>query len=202
MFFLLLATTGLRISEAIALEWRHVQLDGSSPHVKIRQRIVRGELGLPKSRHSRREIPISHTLVQAVRDHRKQGEWPGDTDPMFPTTTGTVLAPNNLGRHVLKPAAEEAGAPWAGFRTFRHTCTSLLFAEGRKAVQVQRWRGHHSPRVCARDMRASARRRHRRAARPNRASDPECSGCGRQQSDRCVWNASNAMNFCAVMWAC
>ncbi len=27
----------------------------------------------------------------------------------------------------------------------RHTCASLLFAEGRNAVQVQRWLGHHSP---------------------------------------------------------
>jgi integrase len=145
VFFRLLASTGLRISEAIALEWRHVELDGSSPHVKIRQRIVRGELGLPKSRHSRREVPISHALVRALRDHRKLSEWPGDTNPVFPTTTGTILAPNNLSRRVLKPAAEEAGAPWAGFHTFRHTCASMLFAEGRNAVQVQRWLGHHSP---------------------------------------------------------
>jgi integrase len=28
--------------------------------------------------------------------------------------------------------------PWAGFHTFRHTCATLLFAEGRNAVQVQR----------------------------------------------------------------
>ena len=41
--------------------------------------------------------------------------------------------------------AEEAGVPWIGFHTFRHTCASLLFAEGRNAVQVQRWLGHHSP---------------------------------------------------------
>jgi integrase len=33
---------------------------------------------------------------------------------------------------------------WVGFHTFRHTCTSLLFASGRNAVQVQRWLGHHS----------------------------------------------------------
>lgn len=34
--------------------------------------------------------------------------------------------------------------PWVGFHTFRHTCASLLFAQGRNAVQVQRWLGHHS----------------------------------------------------------
>jgi integrase len=34
---------------------------------------------------------------------------------------------------------------WAAFHTLRHTCASLLFAQGRNAVQVQRWLGHHSP---------------------------------------------------------
>lgn len=145
VFFQLLAATGVRISEAIGLEWRHVELDGSSPHVKVRQRIVRGKVGLPKSRHGRREIPISHDLVRALRQHKTGTEWPREDDPVFPTTTGTVLAPNNVTRRVLKPAAEEAGAPWAGFHTFRHTCASMLFAEGRNAVQVQRWLGHHSP---------------------------------------------------------
>jgi integrase len=32
-----------------------------------------------------------------------------------------------------------------GVHTLRHTCASRLFAAGRNAVQVQRWRGHHSP---------------------------------------------------------
>jgi integrase len=30
MFFLFLASTGLRISEAVALQWRHLELDGST----------------------------------------------------------------------------------------------------------------------------------------------------------------------------
>ena len=40
---------------------------------------------------------------------------------------------------------EEAGAPWAGFHTLRHTCASILFESGRNIRQVQRWLGHHSP---------------------------------------------------------
>jgi integrase len=42
------------------------------------------------------------------------------------------------------PAREAADLPWVGFHAFRHTCASILFAEGRNAVQVQRWLGHHS----------------------------------------------------------
>lgn len=58
-FFSLLGATGLRYSEVIALQWRHVQLTGSNPHLKVRQRIVRGKMGAPKSRYGRREIPLS-----------------------------------------------------------------------------------------------------------------------------------------------
>jgi integrase len=53
-FFRFLAGTGLRVSEAIALQWRHLELDGSAPHVKVRRAIVRGRMGPPKSRHGRR----------------------------------------------------------------------------------------------------------------------------------------------------
>ena len=41
----LLATTGLRISEALALEWTHLRLDGSKPCVRVRQSIVRARIG-------------------------------------------------------------------------------------------------------------------------------------------------------------
>ena len=51
---------------------------------------------------------------------------------------------SNVTRRVLRPVAEEVGAPWAGFHTFRHTCASMLFERGANAKQVQRWLGHHS----------------------------------------------------------
>lgn len=144
-FFLLLAVTGLRISEAIGLEWRHVEFDGSAPHVKVRQRIVRGNLGPPKSKHGKRDVPIPHTLVIALRKQRAESEWPRDSDPVFPSAAGSVMSPRNLFGRVLKPAAEEAGVSWLGFHGFRHTCASMLIADGRNIVQVSRWLGHHSP---------------------------------------------------------
>ena len=46
---------------------------------------------------------------------------------------------------MLKPTAKTAGVPWAGFHTFRHTCASILFAEGKNPKQVQMWLGHSDP---------------------------------------------------------
>jgi len=144
LLFRLLASTGLRISEARALQWRHLHLDGSSPHVKVRRALVKGRMGPPKSRHGRRSVPLDAELVQALRRAHKDTDWPGQDDLVFPSMNGTPQEASNLHRRALKPAAEEAGVPWVGFHTFRHTCASMLFAEGRNAVQVQRWLGHHS----------------------------------------------------------
>jgi integrase len=34
---------------------------------------------------------------------------------------------------------------WVSFHTFRHTCASLLFEEGRNVKQVAEWLGHADP---------------------------------------------------------
>jgi integrase len=80
----------------------------------------------------------------ALPEHRQTREWAGETDLVFPASNGAVMSRSNLRSRVLKPAADQAGVEWIGFHAFRHTCASLLFAEGRNAVQVQRWLGHHS----------------------------------------------------------
>jgi integrase len=63
---------------------------------------------------------------------------------VFPSRAGTELNPETYAVAHSSLAAEEAGAPGAGFRTFRHTCASMLFERGANAKQVQRWLGHHA----------------------------------------------------------
>jgi integrase len=141
----LLASTGLRISEALALRWQDLALDGSQPHVKVRRAYVKGRFNPPKSKYGRRDVPLSHELVIDLRHFRSRAERSGGTDLVFSSADGRPLHDRNLSARMLKPAAGEAGVPWAGWHTFRHTCASLLFARGANAVQVQRWLGHHSP---------------------------------------------------------
>jgi integrase len=145
LMFRLLAETGLRVSELIALQWRHLRLDGSEPAVRVRRAIVRGRVQPPKSSHGKRDVPIGPALVSALRAHRATSEWAGDDDLVFPSLRGTPLNPENVRRRVLAPAAEETDAAWCGFHTFRHTCAARLFERGVNVVEVQRWLGHHSP---------------------------------------------------------
>jgi integrase len=144
LMFRFLAATGVRWSELIALRWRDLRLDGSEPCVRVRRAIVRGRVKPPKSKYGRREIPLSASLVVELRRHRKDSEWPGAEGLVFPAMNGKPLRQENVRRRVLNPAAEEVGAAWAGFHSFRHTCASILFERGKNAKQVQRWLGHHA----------------------------------------------------------
>lgn len=145
VFFELLATTGLRVSEALALRWRDLQLDGSTPCVKVRRARVRGVYGPPKSRHGRRDVPLPFEVVRALRARRIDADWHEADDLAFASGAGTPTDPGNLFARTLAPAREEAGVSWAGFHAFRHFCASQLIDQGRNIVQVSRWLGHHSP---------------------------------------------------------
>ena len=46
------------VSELVALQWRHLRLDGSEPAVRVRRAIVRGRDHPPKSRNGRRNVPL------------------------------------------------------------------------------------------------------------------------------------------------
>jgi integrase len=155
LFFEFLTHTGLRISEAIGLEWGAVEF-GERPRVLVRWQNVRGERSRPKSANGDRPIPLSP--VMARRLWRLRGTQPSDA-LVFPSHVGTPLNDGNMRRRVLKPAGVRAGLlrpretwknadqpeSWVGFHTFRHTCASLLFAAGKNVKQVQEWLGHADP---------------------------------------------------------
>jgi integrase len=145
LMFRLMAATGVRWSEFAALRWSDLQLDGSAPHLRVRRAIVRGIVKPPKSKHGRRDVPLSSCLVDELRQARKETEWAEDDSLVFPASNGQPLRQENVRRRILQPAAEEADVSWIGFHAFRHTAASLLFERGANAVQVQRWLGHHSP---------------------------------------------------------
>jgi integrase len=130
----------VRIGEAIALRWQDIDLGKRRLHV--RRRLYKGRFDSPKSRYGLRTIPLTETLAQRLWTLR--GSAAADA-PVFTSQTGTYLDPANIAARVLKPAAERAGVPWAGFHTLRHTCATMLFRHGLNAKQVQMWLGHHSP---------------------------------------------------------
>jgi integrase len=141
LFFEFLASTGLRVSEAIALRWSDCDLSGDSPHLRVRRSIVKGVVGAPKSRFGKRSVPLSPDLAKRLLAiHRDVDE----ESLVFANRNGDPLVPNNIRNRILLPAVERAGIPRVGFHAFRHTCASLLIERGLSPLRVQRWIGHHS----------------------------------------------------------
>jgi integrase len=143
--FELLAATGLRISEAIALQRLHLQIDAEQPEVCIRRAIVRDRIVPPKSKYGRREVRLPMPLAAKLRANLAARADQDSTALAFPGEASGPLDPGNLRRRVLKPLAEEVDAPWAGFHTFRHTFASLHLSQGTNLLQLSRALGHHSP---------------------------------------------------------
>lgn len=143
LFVRFLAHTGLRIGEAVALRWEHVDL--GRRRALVRERIYRGTVDHPKSRYGRRDVPLSPGMARDLWELRKASPHAGDQDPVFASQTGTPIDSANLYSRVFKPAAQRAGVGWAGFHTLRHTAGTTFFRAGWNAKQVQMVLGHHSP---------------------------------------------------------
>lgn len=139
----LLAATGLRISEAVAFQRLHVQLEGE-PEVCVRRALVRGRIEPPKTKHGRREVRLPDSLAAKLRAHLAAQPDQDSTAILFPNESGAPLDPSNLRPRVLKPLVRQAGAPWAGFHTFRHTFASMHLSRGTNLLQLSRALGHHS----------------------------------------------------------
>jgi integrase len=157
--FSLLAGTGLRISEALALDVEHLRLDGSRPVVRVRRALTTErrdgrtvpKFGRPKSAHAQRDVPLAPELVRELRRHVARVPEPtADIAAqwghlVFPSVTGRPTDASNLRRRILSPAAQEAECAWAGYHAFRHAFASLHIARGSNILRLSRLLGHARP---------------------------------------------------------
>ena len=142
---------GLRKGELLALRWGDVDFESGVLHVRRNvQRLPEGLVfGPPKSSRSRRSVPLPATSVRVLRAHRAQQaaeiltlgpEWE-DSDLVFASTVGTVVEPRNLNRF-FDQLMVKAGVRRIRFHDLRHTCASMLLAQGVPARVVMDVLGH------------------------------------------------------------
>lgn len=155
LFFMLLAETGVRVSEALGLTWGNVHLD-DAPHVFVVEQVYKGKRKKLKTETSNARVPLSSTLAHWLGESR-----PVDAQadaPVFPSATGTPLNYANVYNRVLRPALVQAGLALEvgvnskgeplydyqgiGFHAFRKACGSLLLHHGKTLKQVQGWLRH------------------------------------------------------------
>ena len=149
--YVLAVYLGLRRGELLGLRWSNVDLDQEFVQVTHTLQRVDGQLRFqpPKTRTSRRTVPLPAPCVEALRAHRVlQGKerlaagakW-CDEDMVFSTSIGTPIEPDNLSRswYVVRKVL---GEPAPRFHDMRHTCVSLLLAEGAPPHVVKQIVGH------------------------------------------------------------
>ena len=149
------AASGMRRGELLAVRIGDVNFDGAS--VRVERSLEETRAGLrfkpPKSKHGRRTISLSGTMVAILRAHwRQQLELrmalglgkPGADALLFSHPDGSPMSPDNLSRDCRR-ACRSLGLPMVMFHALRHTHASALIAKGLDVVQISRRLGHGSP---------------------------------------------------------
>jgi integrase len=145
---LTLARTGLRLGEAIALQWGDIDFKGR--FIVVQRNFSRGKAETPKSGKSRRvdmSKQLTETLVALRRQRKlqtlKQG-WQKVPDWVFINNQGEPLDVNNWRKRVFYRALEKAGLRRIRIHDLRHTYASLLIQAGESLPYVRDQLGHHS----------------------------------------------------------
>jgi integrase len=149
--YVLAVYLGLRRGELLGLQWEHVDLDAETLQVVQTLQRVGGELQLtaPKTRKSRRTVPLPPPVVEALRAHKvvqskerlaAGTDWQ-DTGMVFASLVGTPMEPDNLRRSWYR-VRSVLPEPQTRFHDLRHTCVTLLLTEGVAPHIVQEIVGH------------------------------------------------------------
>lgn len=132
--------TGMRIGEILGLRRRDV--DFRSGQIRIEQACYRGSLGSPKTKGSRRTLPLPRALVSSLIRIYEHAPRTGEDDLVFQTRNGTPLNDTNLLHRHLKPVGWEIGMPSLSWHTLRRTHATLLQTAGASLRDTQAQLGH------------------------------------------------------------
>ena len=142
---------GLRRGEALGLRWCDLDLDAGILRVCQTLQRAGGRLVLvpPKTERSRRSVPLPTVAVTGLREHRRamaiealaRGQALDDEGLVFTSTVGTPLEPRNLNR-AFDALLGRAGLRHVRLHDLRHTCATLLLAQGVPARVVMEILGH------------------------------------------------------------
>jgi integrase len=137
----MLAATGLRRGELLALRREDVDLDGRV--LTVRASIVRRKgVGLVRQDTTNgggaRSVPLPQFALDAL--HRRKGEEPRPNmaEVIFPWSTGTLRDPDNFGKQ-WREVCVSLGLPDVSSHSFRKTWPPLMTAGSRPGSVRTSW---------------------------------------------------------------
>ena len=150
--FRLLAYSGMRVGECLALTWH--DLDFKNNTIAINKTLATTEKGFeiqtPKTKASIREISLDNETIQILKswqlEQRKQllklGINSMNKHQLIFSNNKNDFIGNSTIRKYLKQISKKAGIHLITSHGFRHTHATLLFASGMDIKQVQARLGH------------------------------------------------------------
>ena len=150
---MLLARTGLRIGEALVLQWD--DLDVATRTLTVRRTwagCVARRINAPKG-NRQRAVDVSQQLAKALVAHRDRLEVEALTRGaelvpwIFPAANGEPVIKQVFSARVWMPVLRAAGVRYRNPHVLRHTYASLLLAQGESLAYVKDQLGHASIRL-------------------------------------------------------
>ena len=141
---LLIAATGLRISEALGLKWS--DLDYNKHCIHVRRKWKDGVIGLPKTEASQAAVAMHPVLAEFMRTWQRETMYGKPGDWVFASFKLKGRQPRTGGivsQDYLRPAAIKAGVLGKnekvrfGFHNLRHSLASFLVSSGTDPKTVQ-----------------------------------------------------------------
>lgn len=142
---------GLRQGEALGLRWHDIDFMSGNLTVRNALQRVNGKLQLVevKAHKSRRKYTLPQVAVEALTKHKARQEeerqfagtrW-RDLGFVFTTTVGTPLDGSTV-THRFQAVLKAAGLRRIRFHDLRHTCATLLLAQGVHPRVIMEILGH------------------------------------------------------------
>ena len=147
--------SGMRPEEYLGLQWKDIDFENGSATVQralVWNRKGGGwSLQEPKTSKSRRNVPLPSSVLSELKIRRKKqleerlrlGQAYQNNDFIFATEIGTPILTSNLMRRHFKPILKEAKlSEKIRLYDLRHSCATLLLAEGENPKVVSERLGH------------------------------------------------------------
>jgi len=137
--------TGARQGELLELRWGDISFENATLRIErsVRQAGGRVMVTAPKTKASRRTIPLSAEAVELLRACRAQAGQASTNDLVFPSSVGGYWDPPNL-RRALRSLTDSVGIGGLRFHDLRHTAASLMEQAGVPISAIAAQLGHSS----------------------------------------------------------
>lgn len=141
---LVVAATGLRMSEALGLQWQDVDIAGS--RIYVRRTFCHGAVGAPKTESSGKPVPMHMILANVVELWHRETPYNLPTDWVFASAKLKGAQPREgcqIVKDYLRPAAVKLGILCAddnsrfGLHNLRHSLATAMVASGEDVKTVQ-----------------------------------------------------------------